>query len=58
MARMARLHNNANVITLAGRHITSEQSDRILEAFLGTGFEGGRHQLRVDKISALEAHGR
>lgn len=58
MARMARLHNDANVITLPGRHISPEQADAILEVFLDTEFEGGRHQRRLDKISALEEHGR
>ncbi len=58
MARMARLHNNANVITLPGRHITPQTADAVLAAFLGTQFEGGRHQRRIDKISALEEHGR
>jgi ribose 5-phosphate isomerase B len=54
MARMARLHNDANVITLPGRHIGPAQAAEVLEAFLGTQFEGGRHQRRVDKIGALE----
>jgi ribose 5-phosphate isomerase B len=54
MARMARLHNDANVITLPGRHIGPAQAAEVLEAFLGTQFEGGRHQRRVDKIVALE----
>ncbi len=58
MARMARLHNNANVVTLAGRHITIGQADAVLDAFLGTEFEGGRHQRRIDMISALEEHER
>lgn len=58
MARMSRLHNDANVITLPGRHISPEQADDVLTAFLGTAFEGGRHQHRVDKISALEEYGR
>ena len=57
MARMSRLHNDANVITLPGRYIAPGQADAVLAAFLGTQFEGGRHQGRVDKIGALEAHG-
>jgi ribose 5-phosphate isomerase B len=56
MARMSRLHNNANVIALPGRYITPERADEVLAAFLGTEFEGGRHQLRLDKIDALEAY--
>jgi ribose 5-phosphate isomerase B len=54
MARMSRLHNDANVVTLPGRYIGPEQAAEILVAFLGTEFEGGRHQHRVDKIVALE----
>lgn len=54
MARMARRHNNANVIALPGRFITPEAADEVLEAFLTTGFEGGRHQRRIDKIGELE----
>jgi len=54
MARMARLHNDANVLTLPGRYITPERADAVLEAFLATAFEGGRHQRRVDKITGLE----
>lgn len=58
MARMARLHNDANVVSLPGRYISVEQAEAVLEAFLGTAFEGGRHQRRLDKITALEEHDR
>jgi ribose 5-phosphate isomerase B len=53
-AERARLHNNANVLCLSGR---SEEKlmQEIVTTFLKTGFEGGRHQLRVDKISAIES---
>ena len=54
MARMSRLHNDANILTLPGRHIGPERAAEVLDAFLGTEFEGGRHQRRVDKIGALE----
>lgn len=57
MARMSRLHNDANVVTLPGRYITPEQADAVLDAFLGTQFEAGRHQRRIDMISELEQHG-
>lgn len=56
MARMARLHNDANVVTLPGRYISLEQAGAVLDAFLTTEFEGGRHQRRVDMISALDEH--
>lgn len=55
LARMFRLHNDGNVICLGGRYIPQQLAEEILDAFLGTEFEGGRHQRRVDKISALEA---
>lgn len=58
MARMARRHNNANVIALPGRYITPALADEVLEAFLTTDLEGGRHQRRIDKISELEKNER
>lgn len=50
IAELARLHNDANVCTLPSRCIGNDEAVRILEKFLGTEFEGGRHQRRVDKI--------
>lgn len=47
---MARLHNNANVCTIPGRYVTNEEAIAILDKFLNTAFEGGRHQGRIDKI--------
>jgi ribose 5-phosphate isomerase B len=55
-ARMARLHNDANVITLPGRYLTLEQAKEILDVFLTTDFEGGRHRRRLDMIGAMEHH--
>lgn len=57
MAKMSRLHNDANVVTLAGRYLEPEQAGEIVDTFLSTAFEGGRHQLRIDKITALERTG-
>lgn len=57
MAKMSRLHNDANVVTLAGRYLEPEQAGEIADTFLSTAFEGGRHQLRIDKITALERTG-
>lgn len=54
LAKMFRLHNDGNVICLGGRYIPRRLAEEILDAFLETDFEGGRHQLRVDKIAALE----
>jgi ribose 5-phosphate isomerase B len=50
-ARMARLHNDANVICFGGRMIGSDVARDCLNVFLKTKFEGGRHQRRVDKLS-------
>lgn len=54
MAKMARMHNDANVVTLAGRYTEPAKAEAILDTFLSTPFEGGRHQMRVDKIAAIE----
>lgn len=54
MAKFTRLHNDANVLCMGGRVLGGGVAIEITEAFLTTGFEGGRHQRRVDKISALE----
>lgn len=51
LAELTRQHNNANVICLASRFTGYELAQSIVETFLTTEFEGGRHQRRVDKIS-------
>jgi len=53
-ARLARGHNDANVIAVSGRFTPVQVNEAILDAFLGTGFEGGRHGMRVDKITKAE----
>ena len=53
-AKMARAHNNANVLTLAGRYTDEATAAKIVDAFLSTSFEGGRHQRRVDEIADIE----
>ena len=53
-AKYTRLHNDSNMLALGARVIGPELAKMILEIFLTTGFEGGRHQTRVDMISALE----
>ena len=50
-ARLAREHNNANIISLPGRFISFELAMEMVLSFLNTDFEGGRHQRRVEKIS-------
>ena len=51
IAGLARLHNDANVIAIPARYTSINQAVEMVEAFLDTKFEGGRHQNRVDKIS-------
>ncbi|MCS7177509.1 MAG: ribose 5-phosphate isomerase B [Candidatus Kapabacteria bacterium] len=53
MARLSRLHNNANVLTFGARLMPFEQAWRIVQVFLETPFEGGRHERRVGKIHQL-----
>lgn len=50
IARLARQHNDANVLVLPARFIAPEVAIEILEIFLNTDFEGGRHQRRIEKI--------
>ncbi|HEX4840952.1 MAG TPA: ribose 5-phosphate isomerase B [bacterium] len=54
-ARLARAHNDANVLALGQRITGSEVAKDIVHTWLDTPFEGGRHQRRVDKIAAVEA---
>lgn len=51
LARLARQHNNANVLCIPARFVTEEAAHEIVREFLRTAFEGGRHQNRVSKIS-------
>ena len=52
MARLTRAHNDANVLALGARIIGEEVAFDIVEAFLNTEFEGGRHQRRVEKLKS------
>ena len=52
-ARLAREHNDANVLALGGRLIGEDMARACVTAFLGTDFAGGRHQRRVDMLSTL-----
>jgi len=49
-ARMARRHNNANMLTMGGRRIARDHAFEIVDVFLNTEFDGGRHERRVEKI--------
>lgn len=53
-AKMTKMHNNSNVICLGGRVTGEELAYMIVDIWLETEFAGGRHQTRIDKISALE----
>jgi ribose 5-phosphate isomerase B len=53
-ARMSKEHNDANIIVLGGRVITPENACRMVDIWLTTDFEGGRHQKRLDKIRQIE----
>ena len=50
IAEQSRLHNNANVLTMPARHLSWEEVKNIVDIFLATNFEGGRHERRVNKI--------
>lgn len=50
ISRLARLHNDANICALPGRFITAEEAYDIVDAFLTTSFEGGRHLQRINKM--------
>ena len=50
ITEQARLHNNANILTIPARYLEWEEVEKIVDAFLNTRFEGGRHQKRVNKI--------
>ena len=50
VSRLARAHNNANICSLPARFITEDTAYSIVDEFLNTPFEGGRHQIRVEKI--------
>ena len=52
IAELARQHNNANALALPARFINKNNAVQIVEAFLQTDFEGGRHKKRMDKINA------
>jgi len=55
LARLAREHNDANVLTLSGRFVNLDDNIQIVDAFLATAFAAGRHVQRVEKIAGLES---
>jgi ribose 5-phosphate isomerase B len=55
IAKLARQHNDANILTLPGRYISVEDAIECVESFLNTRFEGGRHKSRVNKIDKIDS---
>jgi len=55
LARMAREHNDANVLSIGARVVGLGLAEEIVSLFLTTAFEGGRHQRRVDQVMAIES---
>ena len=53
-AQMSKEHNNANIVVMGGRILSSQQARNMVKIWLETDYEGGRHQRRLDKISSLE----
>jgi ribose 5-phosphate isomerase B len=51
LSALARQHNNANVLSIPARFVTTEVAKEMVKTFIETDFEGGRHQKRVEKIS-------
>lgn len=52
LAKLAREHNNANVLCIPARFVSEEEAKEMVRVFLNTNFEGGRHQNRVNKITS------
>ena len=53
-AKLTRMHNNANVLCMGGRVVSAGLAEMMVDLFLETEFEGGRHQRRIDQITAIE----
>lgn len=53
-ARLARQHNDANVLSVPARMISPEEANKVVKSFLEADFEGGRHARRVDEITEME----
>ncbi len=54
MARVSRLHNDANVLSMGGRVVTTFMAEEIVDLWLCTEFEGGRHQRRIDQLGEID----
>ena len=56
IASLARMHNNANILCIPARFVSIEVAKEMIDTFIATAFEGGRHALRVDKIAIVPNH--
>jgi ribose 5-phosphate isomerase B len=52
ICKLSREHNNANILSIPSRYVSVEQAIEMIETFINTPFEGGRHQARVEKINS------
>ena len=57
VAKLSREHNDANILVLPARYISDEESERIVDAWLNTPFDGGRHERRIAKIERADGEG-
>ncbi len=55
IARLARQHNDANVLALPARFMSDDEAGKVLKAWFAADFEGGRHAMRVEKITEIES---
>ena len=51
ICKLSREHNNANILSIPARYVSIEEAIEMVEIFINTPFEGGRHQTRVEKIN-------
>ncbi len=56
IASLARKHNDANILCIPSRYVTEEAAKEMIDTFITTAFEAGRHTIRVDKISIIQDH--
>ena len=54
IVKLSRQHNNANILSLGAKFLTLDQVKRAIDLWIETGFEGGRHQRRIEKITKFE----
>jgi ribose 5-phosphate isomerase B len=56
IVKLSRQHNNANMLSLGARFLTVPEVERAIDLWIETGFDGGRHQRRIEKIAKLEGN--